>query len=134
MNTRCYRCGWSFSMNREALEEAAASGVGQKAYVIHCPRCRQTIRIPMDQIVRALPAGWTPAAAGDQPAGPAEGMAEHTAEAAAGTAAEPEIAAQTDLAQEAVADRSPRRHRHSSKTHSGDSAAVSAAKKSTHPN
>ena len=132
MNTRCYRCGWSFSMNREALEEAAASGVGQKAYVIHCPRCRQTIRIPMDQILRALPAGWTPAAAGDQPAAPTEGVADHDAE----VAAEPEKAAQTDLAAEgaAVSDRSQRRHRHSSKTHSGDSAAVQAAKKSTHPN
>ena len=125
MNTRCYRCGWSFSMNREALEEAAVSSAGQKAHVIHCPRCRQTIRVPMDQILKALPAGWTPnPAAENQAAEPA--------------ASEPETAAKADLTPEAEAatatERSPRRHRHSSKTHSGDSAAEPAAKKSTHTN
>lgn len=132
MNTRCYRCGWSFSMNREVLEEAAASGAGQKAHVIHCPRCRQTIRIPMDQIIRALPAGWAPAAAaGDLPAVAVEAVAEPQSLASA----EPEKAAQTDLASAAAAAaRSQRRHRHSSKSHSGDSAAVPAAKESTHPN
>ena len=132
MNTRCYRCGWSFSMNREALEEAAVSGAGQKAHVIHCPRCRQTIRIPMDQIVRALPAGWAPAAAGDQPAAPDEAVAEPHAEVAAALAKP----AETDLAAEAAAapDRSQRRHRHSNKTHTGVSAAAPAAKESTHPN
>jgi hypothetical protein len=137
MNTRCYRCGWSFSMSREALEEAAASDVGQKAHIIHCPRCRQTIRIPMDQILRALPAGWTPAAAADQAAtATAAATIEAVAEQQTEALAELETADKTDLAPEAAAasDRSQRRHRHSSKTHSGDSAAVPAAKKSTHPN
>src|SRR5262249_34903847 len=126
MNTRCYRCGWSFSMSREALEEAAASGAGQKAYVIHCPRCRQAIRIPMDQIIRALPTGWTPATR-EQPA--------RAGGAAAEGMAEPQPAGEAEAAPEIAApDRPQRRHRHSSKTHSGDSAAISAAKKSTHPN
>ena len=125
MNTRCYRCGWSFSMSREALEEAAVSGAGQKAHVIHCPRCRQTIRVPMDQILRALPAGWTPDAAVENQA----------AEPAAAALIEPQTAVIADLPPEAAtaSDRSPRRHRHSSKTNPGDSAAVPAAKKSTHP-
>jgi len=124
MNTRCYRCGWSFSMSREALEEAAVSGAGQKAHVIHCPRCRQTIRVPMDQILRALPAGWTPnPAAENSTAAPA---AASETQSVVSTAPEPEAAA--------AADRSPRRHRHSSKSQPGDSAAVPAAKNSTHPN
>jgi len=126
MNTRCYRCGWSFSMNREALEEAAVSSAGQKAHIIHCPRCRQTIRVPIDQILKALPAGWTPSPAAESQA--SEPAAASEPEAAATTEPTPEAEAAT------AADRSPRRHRHSSKTHSGNSAAVPAAKKSTHIN
>ena len=131
MNTRCYRCGWSFSMNREALEEAAISSAGQKAHVIRCPRCRQTIRIPMDQIIRALPAGWTPAAQ-DQPAA----VGEQPAEPAAVASIQPETTSKPELEPEAApgSERPLRRHRHSSKTHSGNSVAVPAAKKSTHPN
>ena len=83
MNTRCYRCGWSFSLSREAMEEAAVSDAGQKAHVIYCPRCRQAINIPMDQIVRALPPGWTPAAAGE--VAPAETDAAAGATSAAAT-------------------------------------------------
>ena len=127
MNTRCYRCGWSFSLSREALEEAAVSDAGQKAHVIHCPRCRQAISIPMDQIVRALPPGWTPAAAGE--AAPAETDAAAGATSAAADAAGPAAASEAA----APPERAQRRHRHSSKSHTGDSAAVSAAKNSTHP-
>jgi len=125
MNTRCYRCGWSFSLSGEALEAAAASSAGQKAHVIHCPRCRQAISIPMDQIMRALPPGWTPPAAPPE-AAPAEGSAEaaHPAEAESAPASGPAT----------TAGRSQRRHRHSGKTNIGDSATIPAAKNSTHPN
>lgn len=129
MNTRCYRCGWSFSLSREAIEEAAVSSAGQKAHVIHCPRCRQAIRIPMDQIMRDLPPGWTPSAPSGEQAATAP---ETTASAPAGAASqapEREAAGASDQAR----PRSERRHRRSGKTHSGDSAAVLAAKKSTHP-
>lgn len=130
MNTRCYRCGWSFSLSREALEEAATASAGQKAHAIRCPRCRQVISIPMDQILRDLPAGWTPAAA----ASPAAGEAAATAPAEAAAPAEPETAASPAPEPAASNARSQRRHRHSGKTNIGDSAAVRAAKNSTHPN
>ena len=108
----------------KALEEAAVSSAGQKAHVIRCPRCRQTIRIPMDQIIHALPAGWTPAAQ-DQPAA----ASEQSAEPAAVAAIQPESDTKPDLDPEAApaSERSLRRHRHSSKTHLGDSVAVPAA-------
>ena len=126
MNTRCYRCGWSFSLSREEIEEAAVGSAGQKAHVIHCPRCRQAIRIPMDQIMRELPPGWTPAVAnGDHTPAPAEAGTAPAAETADNLAP----AAQPAQASE----RHQRRHRHSGKTNTGDSAAVPAAKKSTHP-
>jgi len=127
MNTRCYRCGWSFSLSGEALEAAAVSSAGEKAHVIHCPRCRQAISIPMDQIMRALPAGWTPPVATPEAApdaGSAEAAHPAEAEAASAPASEPT----------GTGARSQRRHRHSGKTNTGDSAAVSAAKNSTHPN
>ena len=134
MNTRCYRCGWNFSLSGEALEAAAVSSAGQTAHVIHCPRCRQTIRIPMDQIMRALPPAWTPANTAGEPA--ATGAAEEVgAEASAATEAAASPA--PDLEPAGSAERPQRRHRHSGKSNTGDSAAREfsvAAKKSTHPN
>ena len=61
MNVRCYRCGWSFSLGREAVMAAVAASAGQKLHVEHCPRCRQAIKLPMIQLKRELPAGWQPA-------------------------------------------------------------------------
>src|SRR5438270_11138234 len=98
MNTRCYRCGWSFSLSREALEEAAVGSAGQKAHVIHCPRCRQAISIPMDQIMRALPPGWTPSAAASPAASEAEPVGEASDEA--DTAADNQAAADRKPASE----------------------------------
>jgi hypothetical protein len=135
MNTRCYRCGWSFSMSREALEEAAVSSAGQKAHVIHCPRCRQAISIPMDQIMRALPAGWTPAT-GTSPAAAegADAAGVSAGKASAETADPAEAGAEAASEPADTGARPARRHRHSGKTNIGDSATVSAAKNSTHPN
>jgi len=139
MNTRCYRCGWSFSLSRETLEEAAVSSAGQKAHVLHCPRCRQAISIPMDQILRALPAGWTPAAAAATVASPAAAEGVEATGASSGKAgaeavkpAVAEVAASPEPPETGA--RPQRRHRRSGKTNIGDSAAVPAAKNSTHPN
>jgi hypothetical protein len=124
MNTRCYRCGWSFTLSREAMEAAAVTSAGEKAHAVHCPRCRQAIRIPMDQIMRGLPPGWQP-------------QSEATAEPVP-TTAEPDSEAATDEKPEietAATAPTGRRHRHSGKTStsdSGKSAAGSAAKISTH--
>jgi hypothetical protein len=60
MNTRCFRCGWSFSLSRETIENAVANAGSQKIHVEYCPRCRQVIKIPIQQLRRALPSGWTP--------------------------------------------------------------------------
>src|SRR5579859_3466622 len=136
MNVRCYRCGWSNSLSREAIEEAAVSSAGQKAHVIHCPRCRQAIRIPMDQIMRALPPGWTPPAAATDTAAAEPAAAEPAAASsqAAETPAPAEPAPDAGEPAEQPQRHHERRHRRAGKTNPGDSAAVSAAKKSTHPN
>ena len=131
MNVRCFRCGWSNSLSRETLEAAAVSSAGQKTHVIHCPRCRQAIHVPMDQIMRDLPPGWAPPT---QTAEPAAASSAPGAE----PAARPAEATNTAPAEPAAADepaprRSERRHRHAGKANTGDSAAVAAAKKSTHP-
>ena len=121
MNVRCYRCGWNITLSREAIEAAAVSSAGQKAHVLHCPRCRQAIRIPMDQITRALPPGWTPPAPASEP----EAAPEPPAAQAVAPAAPPEAAPEPK--------HSERRHRRSGKGHSGDSAAGTAATHDTHP-
>ena len=63
MNVRCYRCGNSFSLSREVVEGAVAATPNDKVYVAYCPRCRQVNKVPMQQLKRSLPAGWTPAPA-----------------------------------------------------------------------
>src|SRR3989304_712600 len=62
MNVRCYRCGWSFTLGRDMIEAAltTASASGAKHHDERCPRCRQMLKISMDQIRRAAPPGWTP--------------------------------------------------------------------------
>ena len=64
LNARCFRCGWSFTLSREMIAAALTSvaGAGDKYHVEYCPRCRQAIKIPMDQLKRAAPAGWQPPA------------------------------------------------------------------------
>jgi hypothetical protein len=124
MNTRCYRCGWSFTLSRETVEAAAISSAGDKAHVVHCPRCRQAIRIPMDQIMRSLPPGW------QRPVDTTPPAAQASAVPGSETARDdqPEAAA-------AATPHTGRRHRHSGKTsttQSGKSAAQPAAKLSTH--
>jgi hypothetical protein len=92
MNTRCYRCGNSFSLSREVVESAVATAGDQKNFVVHCPRCRTANKVPMQQLKRSLPAGWTPPAPVEAPAEP-EAVANATASvpaAVAQAAPEPE--------------------------------------------
>jgi hypothetical protein len=66
MNHRCYRCGWSFTLGREAIEAAVAQAGKEKTYALPCPRCRQINKIPVQQLRRNLPPGWTPPAPAEE--------------------------------------------------------------------
>lgn len=74
MNARCYRCGWSFSLSRETIAAAVANADarGDTFHVEPCPKCKQAIKLPLDQLRQSLPAGWKPepAAVEDAPAAP----------------------------------------------------------------
>jgi len=71
MNHRCYRCGTSFTLGREAIEAAVAQAGKEKTYAMPCPRCRQINKIPVQQLRRNLPPGWThPASAEAAPETP----------------------------------------------------------------
>ena len=93
MNARCYRCGWSFTLSRETIEAAVinanADPDGDKFHVELCPHCKLAIKLPLDQLRRALPPGWTPP---EQPAVAAAPPAEkiQAAEAPAEPPAPPE--------------------------------------------
>ncbi len=64
-------------MSREAIVEAvtAADARGDTYHVEPCPRCKQAIKLPLDQLRRSLPPDWKPAAeaepAAEAPAAPA---------------------------------------------------------------
>jgi hypothetical protein len=93
MNARCYRCGWSFSLSREAIAAAvtAADVQGDKYHVEPCPRCKQAVKLPLDQLRHALPPGWVPAAVADVAAAAATPAAAEPA-APAAEAAPPPVA------------------------------------------
>ena len=52
-------------MSREAIIAAVttADAQGEKFHVEPCPRCKLAVKLPLDQLRHALPAGWTPAEA-----------------------------------------------------------------------
>ena len=104
MNTRCYRCGRSFTIGREEIEAAAVASAGQKFHVVYCPNCRTAIKMPMEQVMRELPPGWEPPA-------PTAGESEAAAEA---PVAEKAAAApgQEMVAVVVGVHKSHRRHRH----------------------
>jgi hypothetical protein len=54
MQVRCYKCRWSFRLHPDTiatiLEEVKESGASH--YVISCPQCRNTIKVPVKQLRR----------------------------------------------------------------------------------
>lgn len=79
-------------MSREAIAAAvsAADARGDTFHVEPCPRCKQAIKLPLDQLRRSLPPGWTPAAeaapAAEEPAAPAPAAEAEANEAASAPA------------------------------------------------
>ena len=57
MQARCQRCGFMFTLNREAvaiaLEEVKTSHA--KHYNIDCPKCRRQIKFPVRSLLRSQP-------------------------------------------------------------------------------
>ncbi len=87
-------------MSREAIAAAvaAADARGDTYHVESCPRCKQAIKLPLDQLRRSLPPDWKP----DAEAAPA-------AEAPAAPAPAPEAEAHEEAASPEAKGK-PRRH------------------------
>ena len=47
MQVRCQKCGWSFTLSRDAIETIVNEVQESKAthYTIDCPKCRQGIKV-----------------------------------------------------------------------------------------
>jgi hypothetical protein len=120
MNTRCQYCGWSFSLSRDALETAVATALAtnEKIHTERCPHCRKVIKMPVEQLRRALPPGWTPSAV--EPDQPAAAEAEPVAEAVA-----------APVAAETTADEKPKRRRRGAHEASEAEAAPAAQETAT---
>ena len=57
MQTRCQRCGFMFTLSRDAvttaLEEIKESQA--KHYNVDCPKCRRQIKLPVKNLLRSQP-------------------------------------------------------------------------------
>jgi hypothetical protein len=57
MQTRCYRCGWSYAIKQDeimaALQQLEAEGGVH--YDVRCPRCRHVNKLSIEQLRRAAP-------------------------------------------------------------------------------
>lgn len=57
MQTRCYRCGWSFAIKQEEITAALHNleAEGGVHYDVRCPRCRHINKLSIEQLRRAAP-------------------------------------------------------------------------------
>jgi hypothetical protein len=57
MQTRCYRCGWSFAIKQDEIVAAlqALEAEGGVHYDIRCPRCRHINKLSIEQLRRGVP-------------------------------------------------------------------------------
>ena len=60
MQVRCQRCGWVFTMSRDAIGIAVAEAEASRAdyYQEHCPKCRNVVKIQVKDLRRRLPADY----------------------------------------------------------------------------
>jgi hypothetical protein len=57
MQVRCQRCGYMFTLGREAVA-AALEEIGRtqaKHYNVDCPKCRRQVKVPVRVIQRGQP-------------------------------------------------------------------------------
>jgi hypothetical protein len=66
MQTRCYRCGWSYAIGKDEVKQALTmlNERGKSHYDSPCPRCRHANRISREQLERAAGPQGGPAPAG----------------------------------------------------------------------
>lgn len=57
MQIRCYRCGWNVHIKKDEAQFAleALKESGQAHYNVRCPKCRNTNRVSVEQLVRIVP-------------------------------------------------------------------------------
>lgn len=57
MQTRCYRCGWSFAIKQDEIVAALHNleSEGGVHYDVRCPRCRHINKLSIEQLRRAAP-------------------------------------------------------------------------------
>jgi hypothetical protein len=57
MQVRCQRCGWTFTLSRDAigLAVAEAQAAGADYYQEDCPKCRHVVKIQVKELRRRLP-------------------------------------------------------------------------------
>ena len=90
MNVRCFYCGWNFNLTPAEIATAGAEADASRAttYMVHCPKCRRAIKVPVKQMRRFVPRGGIaqPApASGSESAPPAEEAAGETGAEESGT-------------------------------------------------
>ena len=57
MQIRCQRCGWSFTLGRDAIGLAVVEAEHQRDthYLFTCPKCRHGIKVQVKQLRQRLP-------------------------------------------------------------------------------
>jgi len=49
INVSCFKCGWKFTIDEEAIAEGRAEGETPppRHYVVECPRCRKANKVSL---------------------------------------------------------------------------------------
>ena len=49
IHVTCFKCGWRFTLDEEAIAESVAEAETSPArhYVVECPRCRQANKVAL---------------------------------------------------------------------------------------
>ncbi len=60
MQIRCQRCGWMFTLGRDAIALALAEAQQrhEQYHTLDCPRCRHVVKVQVAELRRRLPANY----------------------------------------------------------------------------